>query len=352
MTTFSVTEVGSFKACRRSWWHGSLNGLGLTNWMPNKNLILGTLVHATMADWSVAWSKGERSAAYPVDRFKKHFDAAAIDIRSRYLRKTYPGEFLNSDGSPMTDEQRELVIDVANRLNPDRFPGMAEQEFAGLYGGPVDELGSAMIANYREFWGEPYPSHLYELVETEQTITVKVPGTIHRLEGTFDMLLQDQKGRYLIPDHKTYERKPSEHDLQQTDQFLRYQWLATQALSKRGAGGGEVLGTMYNGLWKRTTPPKGRTFDELFFREVILHDEEEIEEIGRFLPHEVREMDRVRRNPSLQFPNRAWSTCPGCAINDMCLTMSRGEDISDFMVDFTKRDRSPAWLVESREGAV
>lgn len=321
--------------------------------MPNKNLILGTLVHATLADWSVAWAQGERSRRYAPDRFQKHFDAAAADIRARYLRKTYPNMFVNPDGTPIADQDRELVIDIANRLNPSTFPGMADQEFHVQYGEPVHDLGAAMIENYVEHYGEPYPSHLYTLVETEQTITVKVPGTRHRLEGTFDMLLQDERGRYLIPDHKTYERRPSEQDLQQNDQFLRYQWLATQALTVKnvakrlhGQPQAEVMGTMYNGLWKRVTPPRGRTFDELFYREIILHDDEEIEEIGRFLPHEVREMETVRRNPNLQYPNRSWSTCPGCGIQDLCLTLSRGEDVSEFMADFTRREKTPAWRIE------
>lgn len=343
MTTFSCTEMGSFKACRRQWAHQSLNGLGLTPWMPNKNLLLGTLIHAVLADWSVAWAEGDRSLAFPLDRFQKYWERAEADIKSHYLAKIYAIKAADADRD-LTDEERDAVVAVANRLNPDFVPLMSGEEFATLYTEPVYDLGWGMLKNYIQFWGEPYPQ-TFNLVQTEQTITVPVPHTRHRLEGTFDMLLVDQKGRFIVPDHKTFERRPTEQDLQQNDQFLRYQWLAQKALRRASGAAAEVIGTMYNGLWKRPSPPRGRTFDELFYRELILHDEEEIEEIEHFLPHEVREMERVRRDPNLQFPNRAWSTCPGCSIQDLCLTLSRGEDASEFYKDFTHREKTPAWRV-------
>lgn len=366
MTTFSVTEMGGFKDCRRRWWQESLNGEALEPWLPAKPLILGTLVHAVMADWSVAWHHGDRSLNLPVDAFNRYWLAAEQAIRERYAQKYGGNE-------------------------------MSDAELDALYGNDVRDLGHEMIANYAEFYGQPYPSG-YELVEVEQTITVPIPGTEHCtccstnprahticaldcywcfygpntsrrsdlcgtrgdclcrqphfIEGTFDMLLADKRDRIVVPDHKTYEKRPSEMDNAQNDQFLRYLWITSQALPGR-----EVVGTLYNGLWKRRFPVLGKDgkplknastgepyeLGDLFFRDLIPHDEEEILLVGYYLPGEAQEMEAARLDPRLRPPRRSWSTCPNCSIQDQCVAMSRGEDISDFRADYTHREKTPAW---------
>lgn len=354
MTVFSVTDMAGKEDCRRRWYQSSLSGLALEPWLPAKPLILGTLGHSVLADWSVAWAAGDRSKHLPVALFDTHWGAASLKIRERYSQKY---------GGPADFREPGYLV-------------MSDAEFLALYGEDVGQLGRAMIGNYVEYYGKPYPDESYELVQVEQTITVPVPGTEHHacddttckcvkcllgdyrqkhlvedrcedscgcvephyLEGTFDMLLADKKDRLLIPDHKTYERRPTDLDLQQNDQFLKYHWIVGQALPER-----ECIGVLYNGLWKRATPPKGRVFDDLFYRELITHDEEEIEEIGMYLPHQLWEMEYLRTHPESRWPRRSWSTCPNCGMQDLCVAMSRGEPTEDFMADYTQRERTPAW---------
>lgn len=329
MGTFSVTDRGNFKTCRELWDHTSLSRQGLAHPMPAKPLILGSLVHYALADWI------SNPSLDPVERFLAHYAGAEKEIRHRYE--------LHND-SEMDDE-----------------------EFRKSYGEEVGELGEAMIRNYRDYYERPLPKG-WELIAAEQTVTIEVPGTWqyrrkqfmepHKLEGTFDALAVDPRGRIFVVDHKTYKSKPSQLELNMNDQFLAYTWLGQKAIGK------PLEGVLYNGLWKRADIIDGRTVKEgmpresgkpgkhadgtpytqadLFFRTFVPHPREELANFGGRLAIELNEMGN---RPAI-YLNRNWYSCMNCAIEEMCISKTRGEDYQYLLDEFVPRVKTPAWREE------
>lgn len=341
MGTYSTTDRSRWKTCRGEWDVTSLSRQGLEYPLPNHKLLLGSLVHYTLADWIKDFSLD------PTVRFKEHFTRAGLEVRTRYR----------------------------NKFGCD----MDEQEFERGYGEPCRDLGLAMITQYADYWKSPIPQG-YGVVGVEQTVTIDVPGTehyecsapgdcgcfecpghtwsmntpcfcgpvCHKMEATFDALLADPKGKVWVIDHKTYEKKESHVSLEQNDQFLAYTWMANQL------GVGKVEGVIYNGLWKRTwdllLDKKGQprknssgepyTKDDLFFRTFVTHDRREVQDFGQRLAVELNEMGR----PDVAiYLNRAWYSCPNCAIRDMCTSKTRGEDWTYMLDEMVPRVRTPAW---------
>lgn len=336
MTTFSTTDRGTFKTCREQWDHVSLSRQGLERPLPAAALLLGSLVHYTQADWL------QDPKLNPTVRFMEHFEVARQDIYERYARKY---------NAPMDDD-----------------------EFEDRYGEPVGELGRQMIAAYEELYQHPVPSG-FTLIAAEQTATIEVPGTEHctvpshrwlpvnhfcapnvrrkpcvvehhKLEGTFDALIADARGRIFIVDHKTYAKQPSQTELALNDQFLAYTWLGRNL-------GFDVAGVFYNGLWKRTwdqlldksgkprKSSRGDTYtrEDLFFRTMIPHPPEEVDAFGARLATELNEMGN---NPAI-YINRNWYSCPQCSIQDLCLAKTRGEEWEYLLDEFSHREKTPAW---------
>lgn len=373
----SVTERGTFKTCRWMWDKQSLSRQGMEHPLPAKALLLGSLIHYTLADW-ISWygeqqAKGlDQAGAFdPISCFMGHFQNVEKEIRRRYEKRV---------GLPMDDD-----------------------EFEKMYGPEVRDLGRTMIDNYVDYYETPIPKG-YTVVGVEQTVTMDVPGTehctcsapcscfpcssvverygtchnacgawfketgelcpcmetaeCHKIEATFDAAVADPKGRILIVDHKTYEKKPYKPELDMNDQFLAYTWIANKL------GLGPVIGVLYNGLWKRTwedlmKPPTKKepdrkeprnkndgtpyTRDDLFFRTFILHNREELDEFSERLPVELNEMGR----PDVPiYMNRAWYSCMNCSVRQLCYGTSRGEDVESEWAEFVPRERTPAWRQE------
>lgn len=336
MSTFSVTDRATFKTCRELWDWTSLSRQGLEGVMPNRALLLGSLIHYTFADWLSCPNPLDPLYRPAVERFREHFDVAELDIYKRY------GAKFNSV--------------------------MEFQEFESSYGEPVRDLGAAMLEQYEDdHHGVGLLDLGMKVVAVEQTVTIPVPKTehltpngweFHYLEGTCDALLADVNGRLFIVDHKTYERKPSAHDLTYNDQFLAYTWMANQL------GFGEVAGVIYNGLWKRqwtdlldksgnprkksNREPYSR--EDLYYKTFLPYSKEELDDFGRRLASELLEMG----NSPVIYLNRNWYSCPFCSISDLCVAKTRGEDYSQDRDLLVPRTKTPAWrkvagLTDSQE---
>jgi len=88
-------------------------------------------------------------------------------------------------------------------------------------------------------------------------------------------------------------------------------------------GIGDVGGMLYDGLWKRDHPPKGRSMDDLFLRALLFRPQVELEEFERHLKAEVLDM---ANDPAI-YINRQWMGCWDCAFEPLCTAQSRGEDV-------------------------
>lgn len=349
----SATENQGYDSCHRRHHYSSLNGLGLERPMPPQALILGTLIHATLADWSLEYSRGCTYLGRGSEIWDMHWANAETFIRDRYQTHNNTA--------------------------------MLDADFDESYGTPVGTLGGEMVKGYEAVYKRPYPLG-YDLLAVEQPIVVPVQGTEHcecyddldrprdcgcslakvrgrsckrvtrtrcecarrqcecrdldYLECTFDQVLVDSSGRILVPDHKTFGRHPSPMEIQRSDQFRAYTWAAGKTWGEH-----EVAGVYYNGLWKRNpqAPPKGRTRDECFHRTLVLYAQEEIAEWEYFLPTRIARIAESRIHPELRDPTRSWSTCPNCSFQDMCDADSRQEDITWMLDEYVPREKSPAW---------
>ena len=143
-----------------------------------------------------------------------------------------------------------------------------------------------------------------------------------------------------ILEHKTFGKHPTLDTLRSNDQFLAYLWLLTRL------GIGEVGGLAYDGMWKRATPPKGRTFDDLFVRLPLQRPKVELANFERMLAGEVLDM---ATNPHI-YINRRWEGCFDCSFNEPCLTFMRGEDVEHVMKGaYMKRPKSDRSYVQVEE---
>lgn len=288
MASFTVTERGVFRRCRRRWDYSSLNRQALTPLQGAPALALGMLVHKALESW--------------------------IDDPSADLAYLFIGHAAN-----------ELDV-VKQRYRQTVGADPSDVELGSLY--EAIGLGRAMVTNYQAYYKQPIPEG-FNRVQAEQTLVAEVPGTGHYLQGTVDLLLEHNNKLYVM-DHKTYRSRPRPASIQQNDQFLAYLWLVSQVCP------GQVGGFIYDGLWKREEPPKrGGTVDDLFMRLVTIRPPEELAEFEYNASCELTEMG----DPDLRiYPNRQWQGCWDCGFSNLCTAQSRGESwqlIRDS--DFVKR---------------
>jgi hypothetical protein len=156
---FSVTEIQSFKRCRRQWEYGSFNRMGITPIIqPKPYLDLGTMVHKTLAYWTEKPDLGV------------HDDGTPITLRQVFMtiatqhRKAVVDKYVNATGQQPTSEEMDPLLDAI-------------------------VMGAAMADNYQTYYAHPLPPHL-KFCKPEQEILIPIPGTEHPgCNGTGSALL-------------------------------------------------------------------------------------------------------------------------------------------------------------------
>lgn len=288
---FSVTEITTYKRCPRQWGFGSFNRRSLERIIRKPALSLGLCIHEALALWT------EDCSLDPVQLYVEAKDRAVEAAHKAYLA---------ANGCRMNDaEEDTLLSDVV--------------------------LGVNMMNNYKNFWKAPLPSN-YTLIGSEQEVLVDIPGTPHKLQGRLDGIIQDQHGRLFDLDRKTYNTHPRISTLQTNEQFIAYTWILQQLDL------GPVAGVAYDGLWKRAKPPTGKTMEDLFTRERIVPNRQQIEEYARYLPVIVERMYNERTYYPVRDP---MGSCEWlCDYEKLCLAKSRGEDW-EFLAhgEYRKRER-------------
>lgn len=337
MATFSVTDRGTFKRCRRQWDYSSNARQNLTRVGPGSEpLELGGLIHRALAGW-ILDPKANLALIF-LNETNKRLD----EIKQAYLATV---------GCEISDDELNPIWDII-------------------------DLGKCMMENYQSYWKTPLPDHM-TFAAAEQEILVPVPGTeyaciscqnwhrenkvislgndvwvdnarssceeckgtgtaFHYLSATLDGLLQDEDGLLYVLEHKTYTNVPSAWDLSRTDQFTGYCWQVAQLKI------GTIAGVAYDGMWKKKTIPKPyrgvqKTMDDMFLRKTILKSPMEIERWGANLTKEINDM---ANNPSI-YPNIPALGCSGlnsCSFIDLCDAELRDEDTTGLLATrFTQR---------------
>ena len=273
MKTISVTERQTYKRCRRQW---ALHKEGLKPIAPKIELELGTLVHKALADWLVN----------PDLNPEVIFDTLSIEsiqvIQDNYRSRV---------GYDMLDAELDPLIEMML-------------------------LGKAMMRNYAAHHKAPLPQG-YTMMSVEQQVLIPI-NRLTKLEATFDALLT-HNDRIFILEHKTYSSRPNIQSLQMNDQFTAYLW----ALQKLNIG--KVGGVLYDGLWKRDDPPRGKMSSDLFMRMTITRPQAALNEFSRTILMEAKEM--TSRITGI-YPNRRWEGCYDCHFEELCTAMTNGEDVN------------------------
>lgn len=327
MTIVSVTERQLFKRCRRRWNYASFSRQSLSPVVNAPALDLGTIIHATLADWT------QDPQLDPINLYTTH---------SANLLRTTIDNYTERVGCKPSKDELQKTLEAIN-------------------------LGLSMIENYQSYWRTPLPPG-FTLVENEQTLTVTIPhsehcigcecieqgkfgacqiGTncldgakaatccldcvaTHSLEATFDGIMADEHGQLFIIERKTFARHPSIDELDHNDQFLAYMWALSQQLPN-------VVGVAYDGLWKREKPPTGKQPSDLFLRRILLRNEHELEEFGNLLSQEVADMadPNVRIYKNVPVLGGCWD----CNFKPLCDAHSRGDNLQHIQTLYHKVDR-------------
>lgn len=281
---FSVTERGVYERCERRAVLSSKNAMHLTPLQTPISFATGSMLHRAHQLWinepAIALSFHARTAANEAfDTFKANYKA---------------------------------VVGVTP----------SESELSTLY--EATEFVVAMCDNYAVKYGTPLPPE-YRFLSAEQKISVQVPGTEHTLEGKLDALIQHvPTGRVDPLERKSYNQRPKENSLRYNDQFMAYRWLVSKL--NLGTVRPHVL---YDGMWRRNNPPRGRTFDDLFLRLDLECNQYELEEFERHLPRQLNEMAALYSHAApLEHarPHRPWMGCYDCNFEKLCISITRNED--------------------------
>ena len=316
MSTISVTERGLFKRCRRRWDLTSFNRQSLSPIINAAALDLGTLIHATLEKWTEDPTLGPLSV----------YNELAEQLKTKIIL-----DYNERIGClPSTDELSSTFNAIA--------------------------MGRVMIENYHKQWRTPLPAG-YTLIQNEQTLTVPIPNTEHcklgnacrsipncicgiykscscteqdciephYLEATFDGIMADEHGQLFIIERKTFNRRPSEDDLDENDQFLAYMWALRTAMPTAF-----VRGISYDGLWKRDHIPAGKSLKDMFLRKILMRSTQELDEFEQSLSLEA--MDMTDPNVRIYKNVPAIGGCWDCNMRPLCKSMSRNPQYHTDMI--------------------
>lgn len=299
---FQVTERGVFRRCRWKWQFSSENQMNLQPLIDAPSLTLGLIIHKALEQWF----------DHPDMQLEELFMANAA-LALRRIRDKYKAA-VGADISAVE------LADVKGKI----------------------ATGIGMMKNYQTFYGSPVPDG-FNLIATEQQAVLKVPGTIHKLGGRLDALIQRKSdGAIFVVDHKTYSKKSSTHEIDNNDQFLAYVWVAGKALNLK------VAGVFYNGLYVKDSPPKYGSLEDLFFRHISERSDYEVKQFEKML---ARELDEMANKNLPMYPNRRWEGCWDCKSFDV-LCEARMKNPAGYALrlkhNFTQRDRNSeeAWELD------
>lgn len=268
--TISPTEIQGFNVCARKWAASSLNAMGMTPIVPATALSTGTLTHLSLADWraNVSNVNGQGSCD-PIQIVMGHAQTMITNVRAAKAQA-----IMGSKYNPDNDY---------TKLVPD---SELESSFE------ASKMALALVKNYVDYYGSPFPEG-FRLIAPEQTIVCRIPGSPHFMSMTLDALVCDSHDNILFNETKTFNRHPTEDQLEHNFQFLCYLWGIEHALNV------PAYGVLYDGLWKRVAPPRGRTIDDLFLRKTLIRSRNELAELTPYLVNKAEQMYNYKNNLSL-----------------------------------------------------
>jgi hypothetical protein len=312
-----VSDMRSFDMCRRRWWFSSVNSMNLERHVPVPALWLGTGVHVALD----AFYSGKNP----------------LEIYDAWLAQEW--KRLQSEHAALWPEEVRMLEEQGS-------------------------LGRSMVAHYR-LWARRHD--FFKVLRTEQAFSIPIrirPGARAlpkaRYEGRLDGLVEDDRGRIWVLEHKTCRRFPNEKTLDFNDQATGYVLGAEEVFGVKPSGvifnylkksvpvvpkvlksGGLSVNRAQNtspevvlaALRARELPHNEEPYlgyleyldtspHKFFRRYTVYRAEEEVAELREKLYWVTREM----RKASLPiWPSYAWYACTlGCPFEGPCKAMSIG----------------------------
>lgn len=319
-----TSERGTFKRCRFLY---EMEYMRLRKpVVSTPPLQFGSLIHIALAGF---YKKGIRRGPHPAGLFEQAFDAEVARVAKATKTK-----------------QHHLREEWANRL----------------------EMGVSMMNNYIETYGK---DDEWKVLATELPFRVIVHhptqgggGVVPWFwyTGILDLLVESRRtGRKRIRDHKTTVAISTKY-LALDDQVTSYYTWGVMALRNAGALGPteQIEGMDINFLRKAKvddrpfrveldesgTPRKyylnqdesisKRQPAPYFLRHFIPRHNFEKEHQQRRVLAEFRDMEAVRKDPTLLYKNPGKFTCPGCWAFDICELHEVGADYESVIAETTR----------------
>ena len=300
----TVTEIGVFKRCRLMWSYMYKDRIAPIKEQPY--FFHGRMTHRTLEEWTTAPDSDLEEQWATITSEEIGF------FTERYIK--------NIGVRPANIEIEAMLSDAM--------------------------MPYEMVKNYRKHWRTPLPDD-FELLQAEQTCIVEIPNPFNLeclnntfLEGTLDGLVINRKnGKLYILERKTYEKRPNIATLDYNEQFTLYAWIVSKLFPQY-----EIGGTLYDGLWKREAPPKGRKFEDLFFRHTIEKTAAELVIAENNLVRVATDM--LNLTPEI-YPNRVWQGCyDDKSYIKLCSAQMKGEDTA-FLLDSEYGERAMnKWMTD------
>lgn len=337
---FGVTEILTWKRCRRRWGLASENMGSLRPIRPNIAMMEGSLMHKVLEEWTNAYEPETELPIEPI--FAEQATKIITGFKKDY--RTHIG------AAASVDELNPLMDGIA--LIDDMFTN-----YVARYGKPIPKGWRLINLEQRistdipgtEHWecedGHLFPRYQPPGINLRQPDTLECPGCkskvtwqCHQLRSTMDGLLERLKnGTFYALENKTYAMHPQPRHIEVESQMTHYCWVLRQLFGEKAGG------ILYNGIWKRDGSNKKHKPEDLFYRGVFERNQHELDECGEQLASIVMEMAPLVGQPiddPRLFTSRRWEGCTDCKDFDkLCRAISRGEDVDDLIrTEYATRD--------------
>lgn len=323
----TVTEVGSFRTCRRRWYldtHLRLAPKGQVTWY----LIFGDCVHAALetyyksgrnakkmkAAFLRAW---RREDAILRQKFSNFYDMGIGDEWNMHKERGI--EMLRcydmfDRADPFFDEIEEVSIETRSFieiLGPDGEPLPGNP----LLSGKLDLIGTTK----RDTWGMDHKALASAPSDTALDIDDQITGYTYIYWRITDTLARGFAYNVLIKDPPKPPRMLKDGSLSKDKSQRTTYDLYIQALDDLGldhADYDEVLSFLQASGWRR------------YF--VRIGSERNIEQLASYEDHlwrVVRDMQQCIEDPTEAYPNPSQYVCPGCSVMPICKAMEEDGDV-------------------------
>lgn len=182
-----VTEVPSFRGCRRKWKYEYRDNLKPK--IDGFPFVLGSAVHLALENRYRAIQQG--------DKLPLHEQMAIV-----------------SQSFDDNLEDKEVTFEQRIEINELR------------------ELAMQMIRRYDQ-WCEVYGDWTQaQIWDVEHKFEIRIPGTMVWLSGKMDLVIRNEANRLAPVDHKTFKNLATDQHLYLDDQMTAYQWILWQETGK------------------------------------------------------------------------------------------------------------------------